>query len=229
MKLIARDLTQVLVCLAICLLSASQTMSQSFKVDLDALTNETQKSSPDPDEITLVWWIPNDFWTATFEAEKIPKSQIDEFMGLVAPYTIIVVVDGKIGREGKIVYRAESDVRRTIRIADLDGKEYLPLPIDKYGPGVTAIVKVIRPMLVSAMGPLGANMNFFVFPAKGTSDKAIADPRSSGTIAVKLDGSRKFEWRLPLTTLMPPKFCPVDGAKLNGAYKYCPFHGKELN
>ena len=41
-------------------------LAQEAIVDINALTQETQKTSQKADEMTFVWWIPEGFWGASF-------------------------------------------------------------------------------------------------------------------------------------------------------------------
>ena len=54
----------VIVFVAVCLLCGGMKigLAQESKVDLTALTQETQKISQKADEMTLIWWIPEEFW-----------------------------------------------------------------------------------------------------------------------------------------------------------------------
>ena len=42
--------------------SINSSFAQDIKVDINALIQETQKMSQSQHEMTLVWWIPEDFW-----------------------------------------------------------------------------------------------------------------------------------------------------------------------
>jgi hypothetical protein len=63
----------------------------------------------------------------------------------------------------------------------------------------------------------------------------VTDQNGKNLIDAKLQGQFKvlhsnsdFLWKLPLSTLMPPKFCPVDKEKMKGTWSYCPIHGQKL-
>lgn len=86
---------------------------------------------------------------------------------------------------------------------------------------------MMGPVLVNMLGPMGQNMHFFLFSSKKKNGQEIAVAKREGAFSVKLD-KREFKWRLPLGSLLPPKVCPIDGEKLNGAWKFCPWHGVAL-
>jgi len=77
------------------------------------------------------------------------------------------------------------------------------------------------------LGPTGQNTHFFLFPAKNEKGQKIAEAKKEGTFSVELN-EREFSWRLPLSSLLPPKICPTCGEKLSGAYKFCPWDGSKL-
>lgn len=207
---------------------ASVSFGQSKKIDFNALTNETQKLSEAIDEATLIWWIPEEFWKASFEQDaSLTPKQMEDFLKILRPYTVLVVVDGKVGTFGAITYKTETAIRSTIQIFDAQGASFRPLSEDKIAPDAKNMLAMMKPVLVNMLGPLGQNMHFILFPAKNNKSEDIANVLKEGTFIVKLD-SREFKWRLPLGSLLPRKICPVDGEKFNGAWKFCPFHGNEL-
>jgi hypothetical protein len=83
-------------------------IAQENMVDIDALTKETMKNSQEADEITLVWWIPEEYWGAIF-------AQDEEFMKVLRPYTIIVVANGKMDVFGGIAYESEATIQAGIK------------------------------------------------------------------------------------------------------------------
>jgi hypothetical protein len=64
--------------------------------------------------------------------------------------------------------------------------------------------------------------------------KPIADPLSPGGFSLVLSkliaGKDKvFEWKLPLTSLSPPKYCPAGKERVQANWKYCPWHRVKLD
>jgi hypothetical protein len=126
-----------------------------------------------------------------------------------------------------VTYKSEDTVRETIQLIDSQGAVYRPLGKEKIDADIRNLLVMMKPMLSNMMGQMGANMNFIVFPSKSAAGQKIADARREGSFAVKLSDS-KFEWKLPLGAVLPAKICPVDGERLNGAWKFCPWHGDKL-
>ena len=220
----------VIVFVAVCLLCEGVKigLAQESKVDLNSLTQETQKISQKADEMTLIWWIPEEFWQVSFTQDPTAtEAQSEEFIKILQPYTLIAVVDGKVGAFGGVTYISEADIRANIKIRDSQGAYYMPFNEDEVDADVKNLLSMIKPVIANMLGPLGQNMHFLLFPAKNKNGQNIAEAKKEGVFSVKV-GERKFRWRLPLGSLLPPKICPKCGEKLSGAYKYCPYDGTPL-
>lgn len=213
----------LLVCLC-----AGAAAAQGAKVDLGRLVEETQRSSPEPDRMTLVWWIPEEFWRASFSQDaSMTKAQTDAFVQTISPYMMFAIVDGKLGALGGVTYKSEEVIRGTIQVVDARGTVYRPLAGDKIDPDTRNLLAMMKPVLGNMMGKMGENMHFVVFPGKDAQGRRIADALKDGSLTLKM-GADVFEWKLPLGSLLPPKVCPVDHEQMNGAWKFCPWHGEKL-
>jgi hypothetical protein len=201
---------------------------QPARVDVNTLTEETQKMHPAADRLALVWWLPEEFWQATLAQDPTTtKAQGEQFMGMIRGYAMFVVVDGKIGPFGGITYKSEENIRGAIQVTDVHGGVHRPIPADRVDPDAKVLMSVMKPILSNMIGKMGENMHFILFPAKDSAGRKIADPTKEGTLTLKL-GADVYRWRLPLGSLLPAKSCPVDGERLNGAWKFCPWHGDRL-
>jgi len=204
-------------------------LAQESKVNLNALIQETQKMSEKADEMTLIWWLPEEYWRAVFaENPTVTESQAEEFAKVLRPYVFIVAVDGKTGTFGGITYQSEAAIRNSLQLIDNQGARYRPLSDEKIDADTKVFLSMIKPVLGDMLGPIGQNMHFFLFPSKDKKGQNIADTKQEGFFRVNW-GEKEFKWRLPLGSLLPPKRCPVDGEKLNGAWKFCPWHGVKLD
>ena len=207
-------------------LAAPAAAERPAQVDLAELIRETQKQSADSSSLELVWWMPIEFWQASMGTE-LSAEQREQVIGLLRPYLMFAVVDGTIGPLGGVTFSPEPTVRSQIKLFDVKGRSYAPLPEEKISADVKNLFQIMRPMLQNIIGRLGENLHFFVFPAVDETGARIGDPRSEGALEVQL-GERRFRWRLPLGSLLAPKLCPEDGEELNGAWTYCPWHGVKL-
>ncbi|MEW6200611.1 MAG: zinc ribbon domain-containing protein [bacterium] len=197
-------------------------------ISLEELIKETQKMSPKPNEMTMVWWIPEEFWQITFSQGEISEEDVKELLAVVSPYTIFVVVEGKIGVIGNVTYSSEDEILNKLKVIDTRGVSRVPLIGDETETAdIKTFMSILKPIIANMLGPLGENMHFFLFPSSDEDGKKIYDPMKEGTFTILL-GEEEFKWRLPLGSLLSPKVCPKCGEKLSGAYKYCPWDGTKL-
>jgi len=203
-------------------------VAQDSEINLDALAQETQKTSGKAGEITLVWWIPEEYWRLMFtQNPTVTGHQGEVLINIFRPYTIVVVVDGKVGPLGGVTYESRADIAQSIELTDSQGTRYPPLDEETLAGDTKLFLSLMKPVLATALGPMGQHLHFFLFTARDSKGLPIADAKKDGKLSVKL-GDREFGWRLPLSSLLPTKVCPACGEKLNGAYQYCPWDGAKL-
>jgi hypothetical protein len=202
--------------------------AQDQNLDVMEIARETQRISTEGGELNIVWWLPEEFWANSVAANtNVKPAQIQMFVKFVHPYLIIGVVSGKVISWGPPTYRTEGEIRSLIKLKDSDGTVYPPLDTNKVAASVPALVALMRPGMVKMLGPLGENMNFFVFPGSRNDGTRVCDATVRGTCEVDL-GDHAFKWKLPLESVLPKQKCPKCGEILSGAYKYCPYDGTTL-
>jgi hypothetical protein len=198
------------------------------RIDLQMLVQETQKMSQDSKEMTLVWWLPEQFWLASLaQHPTVSKAMTDQFVETIRPYTMIAVIDGKMGAFGGVTYTSEATVRTNTKLEDAVGRSYAPLREDKVDADTKNLMQMMKPVLVNMLGPMGQNMHFILFQSKDKGDRSIADAKRDGSFKV-IVGSKEFKFRLPLGSVLPPKYDPKTGEKFPGNYNYNPFTGSKL-
>lgn len=202
--------------------------AQGQTINLNDLIQETQKRSDRVGEMSFTWWIPLDYWRVSLSQNpSITAEQIGNILNIFRPYTLIAVVDGKISSYAGVTYKTEAETRSSIQIKDKKGNVYLPLSEEAISVEAKSFLASMKPALANALGSMGQNMNFFVFPGKDKDGQDIADARKEGAFSVIL-GERELRWTLPLSSLLPLKTCPTCNEKLSGSYKFCPWDGTKL-
>jgi len=213
----------IFICGSLCM-----TFAQEGQVDINALVQETQKMSQDADEMTLIWWIPEEFWQVSFEQDPgVSAAEVEEFMKLLRPFVLVVAVDGRIGSFGGITYKSESSIRGNIRLIDSGGGLHRPLNDENIDADTKNFLAMIKPVFVNMLGQMGENMHFILFPAKDNNGQRIAVAKSKSSFAVRLSG-KDFTWDLPLDSLVPAQICPKCQHKCSGSWNFCPMCGTAL-
>jgi hypothetical protein len=198
------------------------------EIDLAELTQATQRQIQRDDRTAMVWWLPEQFWDEALRRQKSPDVMIAAMREVVRPYVVVFALDVAVSGGGaKVSGRSEEELRQSIRLRDMQGREVPPLPWAEVSPSATNLLATMQPLLASMMGKLGENFRPFVFPARDVDGRLIADPLAPGRFAVEISGS-PLAWELPLAALIAPRSCPIDSARWDGTFRFCPIHGVEL-
>ncbi len=207
------------------------------EVDADAFIADTQvapKGTGDS-HLALVWWIPNEFWESilsrdatTSEADK--KAMLDAMEGV----TLLVIVQADITQFGAMRFYSREEIERSmvLSFADGDDTRHALSLVREIDPDLEVILSIFRPILGSAMGNLGNNMQFYVLDNKTPSSEALVSPYEKGRIDARLskrDGSlMEASIELPINALFVPRLCP-NGREAHISWKYCPWTGQKLD
>jgi hypothetical protein len=199
--------------------------------DIGAIVKETQQMDERNNKLGIFWWIPVEYWEQSAISTGSSPEQARELFAPLREYTGAVVAVGSIGI-GNLHWLPEAEVRKNIVLRDQAGNTYKPL--DKVSDGAQDLADVMTPVFQKILGPMAEGIHLLFFPAKDASGKAIADPRRNtefSLVVTDLMGGTpsSYTWKLPLTSLMPPKFCPVGKEKVDANWKYCPWHGNKLD
>lgn len=210
---------------------ASKPTTSAADFDMPAFIKETQQSVNEPGYIAIVWWIPTQYWELALERAGMSEEKAKASYAPLRKYTIVAVVVGKIGI-GNVNYISEPEIRDATTLRDSDGTVYQP--VQKLSGDAEGLLAIMKPVFGNLMGPLGQNFQILFFPATKRMGKPIADPLCPGSFSITLSkivgGKDKvLEWRLPLTELSPPKYCPVGKERVQANWKYCPWHGVKLD
>ena len=207
---------------------SENSFAQDKKIDTNALIAETQRQSQSADKVSMIWWIPEEFWRASFEQNpSVNATQVEAFIKVLRPYIVIVALDGEMGPLGGITYKSKESIQSTMQIIDSEGNHYSPLTNEKIDTDTNNFLSLMKPVFSNMLGAMGENMNFYLFPAKNEKGNIIIDAKKEGKFSILMDKA-EYKWRLPLSSLLPPRLCPIDDEKLSGAWKYCPTHGVDL-
>ena len=212
--------------------SATGPVSKSHSIDEPDLTRETQAGVREPDYAGLVWWIPMEFWLQAGAKKGQPPEKTAETFKALRGYTVVGIFVSKVSNLGGFEFVSPADLRRSVVLRDASGVDYSST--QELVPDAKAIASIIKPLLANALGKAGENFEILFFPASDKNGKPIADAKGKGSFSVVLKDiagvhESIYQWRLPLTSVTEPKYCPVGKERVNANWTYCPWHGATLD
>lgn len=208
-----------------CVATPVQAASSS---ELNALVQDTQQMNQEAGNMTLVWWLPEQFWAASMAMNPgITQAQIEELLKIIRPYTMIAVVDGKMGAFGGVTFKSDEVVRSAVLLRDAKGESYAPLPESAISPDAKNLLQMLKPIIGNMLGPMGENMHFLMFPAVDKKGAPLADPLHEGVLQVDV-AEKSFRYRLPLGSVLPAKYDAATRERFPGNYNFNPYTGDKL-
>jgi len=178
--------------------------------------------------MSLTWWIPNEYWRIVLNDNKqVPQETISQLENVFENYLMIWACDLTINSDGTMNYTTEEEINKSITVLDINNKKYFPLAKNQIDGEALTIAENMKPMFSQALGQLGRGIHFYFFEVTDQNGKNLINAKLQGQFKISHSNS-DFHWKLPLSTLVPPKSCPIDGEKMNGTWSYCPFHGQKL-
>ncbi len=212
--------------------SAQTPAAQVSDESISDLLQETQRPIRSNNYAGLVWWIPVDFWQRAMQQGGITAESAAEQLKSFHDYVMVAVVVGKIGAFGSISFAPADQVRANTILRDSTGASYPALA--KVAPEAESLAAMLKPVFANSVGKMGEAVEILFFPSKDPSGQPLADPRQKGSFAIvvkDLAGKPEsvYQWRLPLTALSPPKYCPVGKERVDANWNYCPWHGVPLS
>jgi hypothetical protein len=242
---LSKTLVPVVLALLLAPASAAAAERKPFAaVSAPLLLRETQRQENNDRNVMLVWWIPYEFWqVSTANAGESQRSGIAQLEPVLTPYTILMVVDGRVLPLGSMSFANREQLAANLRVETLSPTgearpmTYLPEP----PPQVQAVLGSIRPMLAGNLGELGKNMQLFVYSNQGADGKALLSPYSAGGLRVTLtpftpvapEGSKplllkpaQFDFETPLDALHVARLC-ANGKPAHISWRFCPWDGKK--
>jgi hypothetical protein len=197
-------------------------------VDLQKLTQETQKLERGENVVRLVWWIPTEFWKESFKkVTSLTEDQKTAFYKTVDDYIVLSVIDAKTTVFGSVIPTLRDEIVSKLSLAIDQGTTLRPLPDSEVSSDARNLFAMMKPVLANILGQFGQSMEFICFKGIDSQGKKLLDPLGSGSLSVTL-GNTIFRWRLPLGSLLPPNYDLQTGEEFPGNYIYNPFTGRKL-
>jgi hypothetical protein len=208
-------------------LAAWLMMTQPVLAGVNELTRDLNRTVQSGDQITMVIWMPTQFWDEALKASAaaLPEEARLQMLAMLEDYSVFGVLRGKIGAGGLSEMKSKEELLKNLKL-ESNGKAIEPLAPEAVGPGAQMLLGQIKPAMASLAGPMGKSIEFVVYPAKA-GGKLQIDAAQPGKLKVTLY-DQAFEWRLPLGSLLPPRFDSKTGEEFPGNYEFNPYTGQKL-
>lgn len=172
-------------------------------------------------------WYPNDFWTIIGNQMKFPSEVMSRISNEMKNYLIFAVVDYTFMPTGKLIFKSEDEIQKTMVLTDSSKRTYFPLKEEEMSSGAKKLQEDLKPIMEKMLGQFGEGMNMVIFKAPNEEGKNILDISKKGSFTLNWN-STSLKWKLPFYSVLAPKFCPIDNEEMKGNWDYCPEHGKKL-
>ncbi len=192
---------------------------------VEELARETQKTSSAGGQITMVWWMPAQFWEESMKANPgVPEAARAQVLAALADYTIVTMVRATSGPMGLADAQPKAELLKNARV-EYNGKVLEPVPAEQVSAPAQLLLAQLKPAMAAMVGQVGQGMEFIVYPSK--VDGKPIDPTQPGSLNVKLY-EQSFSIRLPLGALLPARVDARSGEQFPGNYQFNPFTGDKL-
>jgi len=197
-------------------------------VSLTDLIREIQQWNKNGNKMSMTWWVPSEYWKLALKDNKqLPPETITHFENVFVDYVLIWACDLTINSDGTMDFTQIDEIKNSISVTDNSDKKHFPLANDKVNQQALSIAENMKPLFAQALGQMGRGLHFFFFQIKDVNNRNLISATQPGGFKVSHSNS-EFYWRLPLVTLLPLKYCPIDNEKMKGNWNYCPIHGEKL-
>jgi hypothetical protein len=201
-------------------------------VNVAALTAETQKMSNN-NGVHLVWWIPPEYWEASVTSSaNVAEKERDAIIKALRGYSMLAVTQAEVAPLGNIVFYERDLIVKGMKIELADGKNITTLtPVEKVPDDLQMLLKMLAPVLQSALGKLGENLQFFVLDDEIKGERLVS-PYGNAALKVALTNKsgtvlEPFVFQMPLDALFVPRMCP-GGKPAHVSWVVCPWDGTAL-
>jgi hypothetical protein len=213
--------------LAALLLGGALAVSGAATAGMQELVRDTQRTAESGGNMTMVWWMPQQFWEESLKANPaMPEAARAQVLSALADYNIIALLRAKPGATGLADVQPKVELFKNARV-EVNGKLIEPMVLEQISPVAQLLLAQLKPAMAAMAGQVGQALEFVVYPAKGADGKLQFDALQPGTLKVSLYDAN-FSWRLPLGSLLPAKLDKKTGEEFPGNYQFNPFTGDKL-
>ncbi len=195
--------------------------------DMSEFIHDTQRTLNQGNQVTLVWWIPPEFWDVSMATSPNVSAQTaQEIRSAFRDYQVFAVVRATAGLQGLTDLQSKADLVSNARL-EVGGKPIAAVAPEQVPAGMQAMLGALKPMLSNMLGQFGKSMELIVYPGVA-DDKKLIDSLKPGTFEFSLY-DQTFHWRTPLASLLPKKIDRKTKEEFPGNFDYNPYSGDKLS
>jgi hypothetical protein len=195
--------------------------------DLQKVIQDTQRMAQEPSRVTLVWWIPTEFWDVVLQNNpKVTDETRAQFTKAMSAYLVFVVVCADVGPVGGMSPKDRAAIDANTKLS-VGGNVIAPLTRDAMSADALNFVTMMKPMMANMLGQFGQGVEFLVYPNPPKGAEKISAVRP-GSFSYTAFGHR-YDWRLPIGSLLPPRIDEKTKQIFPGDYLFNPYTGEKLS
>jgi hypothetical protein len=208
----------------------SITTIKAQKLDANRLHEfvmECTKTNGEGPNKQMVIWIPYNFWEVIGDQMHATPDFVENMVTQMKDYTMFCVVDYTITNSG-MSFKTDEEIRKSIKLTDSSGNMLSPLRESEISADAKHLIVGLQPKIAQIFGQFGEGMRIYIFKAKKINGEPVINVMAKNNFKLKWD-TTSLSWALPISSALPPKFCPVDHEQMKGNWSYCPIHGVKLD
>ncbi len=203
----------------------SKSYGQPSLFSLREITHDLMIVDNPNNNMSVLWWLPSQFWEILLDKDKeANKDVLEQLHEISHNYVIFGALKGKL-KNKNVIFKTQKEIAENIIYTDEIGNRFFPEMPSKITPEMQKILEKLKSEFAKIMGQYAENIHLVVF--KIDEESRPPNPKKQGRIYIKFF-KQDYSMRLPIGTFLQPKICPIDQEIFKGNYKYCPYHGAEL-
>ncbi|MBA4198075.1 MAG: hypothetical protein C0459_11030 [Chitinophaga sp.] len=212
------------------ILAFSLTVANSQKLKMTStndLVMDCMKTNGEGANKQMAIWVPYNFWEIVGEQMKASPEFVENIVTQMKDYMMFCVVDYTTSSSG-INFKTDAEIRTSIKLIDSSKNVLKPLEDKEISEDAKRLLKNLQPIMAQMLGQFGEGMQIYLFKAKRINGKPTINVLTKNDFTLSWN-TTSLNWKLPLASMLPSKFCPVDNEKMKGNWQYCPIHGTKLD
>lgn len=210
------------------LLTMATTYGQKLKpTSTNDFMMECMKTNGEDVNKQMALWIPYNFWEIIGGQMKASPEFVQNIITRMKDYTMFCIVDYTTSSAG-ISFKSDEEIRKTIKLVDSSKTILKPLDDKEISTDAKELIRHLEPMMAKMLGQFGGGMKIFLFKAKKANGEPVINVSTKNKFTLSWN-STDLSWKLPFSSVLPPKRCPVDNEQMKGNWNFCPEHGTPLN